>query len=99
VAPESGSSTGSGTDAAGGDGGRGPAAGDILGNTPVSLIAVLGGVEHRNSSQDFRGGHASAILGGCDIDLRRASIASGPAILDVFAFWAASRSRCLRTGP
>ncbi|MBI3450258.1 MAG: hypothetical protein HY049_15255 [Acidobacteria bacterium] len=56
-------------------------------NTPVSVIAVLGGVEHRNSSQDFKGGHVSAILGGCDIDLRKASIAGDQAILDVFAFW------------
>jgi cell wall-active antibiotic response 4TMS protein YvqF len=51
-------------------------------------FAILGGVERKVTSQDFRGGDATAILGGCDIDLRGASIAPGTvAVLDCFAFW------------
>jgi hypothetical protein len=51
-------------------------------------FAILGGVERKITSQDFRGGDATAILGGCDIDLRGASIAPGNvAVIDCFAFW------------
>jgi len=51
-------------------------------------FAILGGVERKVTSQDFRGGDATAILGGCDIDLRGASIQPGHvAELDCFAFW------------
>jgi len=56
-------------------------------NDTINVVAVLGGVEHRNSSQDFQGGNVSAILGGCDLDLRKASIAGNQAVLDVLAFW------------
>ena len=51
-------------------------------------FAILGGVERKVTSQNFQGGDASAILGGCDIDLRGASIAPGTvASIDCFAFW------------
>jgi predicted membrane protein len=57
-------------------------------NSMVSATAILGGVERRNNSQDFRGGSATAIMGGCEIDLRAASITSpNEAILEVFALW------------
>lgn len=49
--------------------------------------AVLGGIEQRNSSLDFRGGSVSAILGGHEIDLRHADIVEGgEAVLEIFAF-------------
>jgi hypothetical protein len=51
-------------------------------------FAILGGVERKVTSQDFHGGDATAILGGCELDLRGASIAPGTvAVLDCFAFW------------
>jgi predicted membrane protein len=53
----------------------------------VTPFAMLGGNEQQSSSQDFRGGAANAILGGCKVDLRQASIKEGPAILDAFALW------------
>ncbi|HEV8375872.1 MAG TPA: DUF5668 domain-containing protein [Candidatus Polarisedimenticolia bacterium] len=53
----------------------------------VSTFSMLGGTEHRCKSQDFQGGDATAILGGCKIDLRQAAIKSGEALLDVFAMW------------
>jgi predicted membrane protein len=52
----------------------------------VSAMAILGGVEYRNSSRRFRGGNLTAIMGGCEVDLREAAI-DGEAVLDVFAMW------------
>jgi predicted membrane protein len=53
----------------------------------ISSFSMLGGVEHRNKSLDFRGGDATAILGGCKLDLHQAAIKSGEAVLEVFAMW------------
>jgi hypothetical protein len=53
----------------------------------VSALAVMSGVERVNASRDFRGGDLTAIMGGCDIDLREASIAGAEAVLEVFAMW------------
>jgi len=53
----------------------------------LSAFAVLGGTGRRSASQDFQGGDFTAVMGGCEVDLRGARIAHPPAILDVFAFW------------
>jgi hypothetical protein len=53
----------------------------------IRAAALLGGVKRRCASRDFRGGDATAVMGGCEIDLREAKIASGEAVLDVFALW------------
>src|SRR5512138_34686 len=54
----------------------------------VNMTAVLGGAKAVSHASDFRGGQALATLGGCEIDLRHASIAEGgEAIIDTFAFW------------
>jgi hypothetical protein len=53
----------------------------------VSAVALLGGVKRRCVSQDFRGGDLTAILGGCELDLRQASIKEGQAVLDAVAVW------------
>jgi predicted membrane protein len=52
----------------------------------VNAVAVLGGVLRRSSSRNFRGGELTAVMGGCEIDLRQAAI-NGEAIIDVFALW------------
>ena len=52
----------------------------------VSALAVLGGINRGSNSRAFRGGDLTAILGGCEIDLRQASI-DGEAVIDVFAMW------------
>ncbi len=52
----------------------------------VNAIAILGGVEYRNNSRHFRGGSLTAIMGGCEMDLRQAAI-DGDAVLDVFVMW------------
>lgn len=55
-------------------------------HSTVSAVAVLGGVARGNNSRAFRGGELTAIMGGCEIDLRQASI-NGEAVIDVFAMW------------
>lgn len=55
-------------------------------NATIHAVAVMGGVARGNNSPAFRGGDVSAIMGGCEIDLRHASI-DGDAVLDVFALW------------
>lgn len=50
----------------------------------INCTALLGGFKRRVNSQDFRGGEITAIMGGCDLDLRQASI-NGDAVLNVFA--------------
>jgi len=56
-------------------------------SSQLSAFAMLGGAEHQSSAPDFRGGDATAILGGCKIDLRHAAIKSGEAVIDTFALW------------
>ncbi len=53
----------------------------------VNAAAFLGGTRRNVHTQDFRGGELTAVMGGCDIDLRTAAIAKSPAVIDVFAFW------------
>jgi predicted membrane protein len=50
----------------------------------ISGLAVLGGIHRGNNSREFRGGDLTAVLGGCEIDLRQAAI-EGEAVVDVFA--------------
>jgi hypothetical protein len=52
----------------------------------MDAFALLGGVQRVSRATEFRGGSASAALGGCDIDLREASMAEGTsAVLDTLA--------------
>jgi predicted membrane protein len=53
----------------------------------VDVIAILGGRKEVNSSPDFRGGQALAVMGGCEVDLRRATLVREEVVFDIFAFW------------
>lgn len=54
----------------------------------ISALAVMSGVVRSNTSSDFRGGELTAVMGGCEFDLRGATIKRGEtAVLDVFAMW------------
>jgi predicted membrane protein len=53
----------------------------------VNGFALLGAVKRGCDSQDFRGGSLTAVMGGCELDLRHASISSGHAVIDTFALW------------
>lgn len=65
--------------------GRRPAPDD--GSSTVNGMAVLGGSRRTSHSEDFRGGDLVAFMGGCEVDLRQARIASPPAVIDAFAMW------------
>jgi len=56
-------------------------------NSYIKAMALMGGVVRSSDSQDFRGGELTAVMGGCEIDLRRASIKEGEAQLEIFTFW------------
>ena len=49
-------------------------------------VAVMGGVGRGVASNDFVGGDAVAVMGGCEINLGAARIAK-EAVIDVLAFW------------
>ena len=52
----------------------------------LDAFALLGGVQRVSRATEFRGGSASALLGGCDIDLREAAMPEGAtAVLDTLA--------------
>ncbi|MEX1138182.1 MAG: DUF5668 domain-containing protein [Bacteroidota bacterium] len=53
----------------------------------VRGMAILGGFSRKNSSKEFLGGELTAIMGGCELDLRNASIKAGEATIEIFAFW------------
>ncbi len=50
----------------------------------IKHFAIMGGVKRSICSKEFRGGELTAIMGGCEIDLREAVITDDGAVLDVF---------------
>lgn len=66
---------------------RGPAPQPGESDPTISMMAIMGGISRRSLSRAFRGGEATAIMGGCEIDLRDAVLTSEGATIDVFAFW------------
>jgi predicted membrane protein len=56
------------------------------GDSFIRGVAVMAGLERASASADFRGADLVAIMGGCNLDLRHATIAGDEAIVDVFAF-------------
>ncbi|MBB3221757.1 LiaF transmembrane domain-containing protein [Pseudoduganella umbonata] len=50
----------------------------------VFATAILGAYKRRITSQQFAGGEITAIMGGCELDLREASLA-GDAVVNIFA--------------
>lgn len=71
---------------------RGPATTDAA----FDMVAFLGGAKSGRvssstpdgASQPFKGGRAMAVMGGCEVDLRRATLPEGgEAVVDVFVMW------------
>jgi predicted membrane protein len=50
----------------------------------LQATAILGGFNRKSSSQQFRGGDFTAIMGGGKIDLREAQMQGNEAVIDVF---------------
>src|SRR5207244_4367513 len=50
-----------------------------------SSSAFLGGIERRNKSSAFRGGNATAFMGGIDLDLRDATMDGNEARINISA--------------
>jgi predicted membrane protein len=54
----------------------------------LDMLQFMGGTKSVVTSADFKGGQATAVMGGCEIDLRHASMPDGrAAVVDTFAFW------------
>jgi predicted membrane protein len=53
----------------------------------VNAVAVMGGVQRANNSAGFMGGDLTAIMGGCELDLTRAKLKGGEAVVTVLALW------------
>ena len=49
-------------------------------------IAILGGSDQRNTSEDFKGSKVTAVMGGVKLDLRKAVIKK-EATVEIFTFW------------
>jgi hypothetical protein len=56
-------------------------------SSSLNAFAFWSGIERKVVTQDFRGGDVTAVMGGHDLDLRPARIASGPAVIDLFVWW------------
>ena len=54
-------------------------------NDFIQATAMLGGFHRKCSSQQFRGGDVTAIMGGGKIDLREARMQTDEAVIEVFA--------------
>jgi predicted membrane protein len=66
--------------------GGGPAASASHPDAFIRGTAVMGGIDRASNSAEFRGGDFIAVMGGCKVDLRSATIAGGEAVIDVLAF-------------
>jgi hypothetical protein len=51
----------------------------------VSGIAVMGGFQRKIRGTEFRGAELTAFMGGCELDLREASLSEEKAVVNVFA--------------
>ena len=61
---------------------RSPAA-TVIKEGDIDAFALFAGLERRVDSPAFRGGKATAIMGGVDLDLRGAGLAEGSAAIDL----------------
>ncbi len=57
------------------------------GSDVITAFALLGGIQRTCKSRNFRGGEFTAIMGGCEIDLRQAEMESEQAVINTFSFW------------
>jgi predicted membrane protein len=63
------------------------------GDSIINGLAILGGFHRSNNSQNFRGGELTAVMGGCEVDLRHAVIKEPEAVLNLTAIWGGIKLR------
>jgi predicted membrane protein len=56
-------------------------------SSTIDSFAMWSGNVHKSTSPAFRGGDATAVMGGVDLDLRNARIAPDHAVIEVFTWW------------
>jgi predicted membrane protein len=59
----------------------------------IDVTAILGGFERRVTTPRLRGGEITAVMGGCKLDMRSASI-DGDAIIHIFALMGGITIKC-----
>ncbi|HKQ57404.1 MAG TPA: DUF5668 domain-containing protein [Candidatus Eisenbacteria bacterium] len=53
----------------------------------ANAFVMMGGVGHKLVSSQFRGGEATAVMGGVELDLRNATAATPTVVIHVMAWW------------
>ena len=66
---------------------RRPQGAAAMSGSELHEMAFMGGGNRIIDSPDFRGGDITAIMGGLELDLRKANMTADSAVLDVFALW------------
>ena len=59
----------------------------------LDVTAILGGFQRRVATRNLRGGEITAIMGGCELDMRDASI-DGEAVIHIFAVMGGITIKC-----
>ena len=72
---------------------RGPAVPLHDQNALLDATAIFSGVRRQPQGEPFKGGHATAIFGGIEIDLRTAEPSPEPMVLDVFILFGGGEIR------
>lgn len=66
---------------------------DAGGEEYLDVTAILGGFQRRIATRHLRGGEVTAIMGGCELDMRDASI-DGEAVINIFAVMGGITIKC-----
>ncbi len=53
----------------------------------MTAVAFFSSMRRQIDSAEFEGGSLAGVLGACQLDLKRASLAGNKALIDVMAFW------------
>lgn len=59
----------------------------------LDVTAMLGGFQRRVTTRNLRGGDITAVMGGCELDMRAASI-QGEAVINIFAIMGGITIKC-----
>lgn len=79
------------------EGSPGESSGPIPDANLINQFAAFGGGELKSDAQDFRGGEVLTIMGGYQVDLRKAAIVRSPAVLHANAMFGGIEIRVPRS--